>query len=151
MNKRVINKSLIVLLVVIAVYSVLCLTKHQLVRITADSMLYFSLAEKYLAGDFANAINGYWGPLLAWLIVPFLYFGFSDVFTINVLDLIFGILTITGTWILSFRFEISERIRSTLLVCLLPIVLKFSIVQPMDLILVCILIFYLTIVFNSDY
>jgi len=151
MKKHVSKTNILILFAIILVYSILCLTKYQYVRFTADSMLYFSLAEKYLTGNFQDALNGYWGPLLAWLIVPFLYIGFSDVFTINVLDLIFGILTITGTWILSFRFEISERIRSVLLLCLLPIVIKFSIVQPMDFLLLCILIIYLGIIFNSDY
>lgn len=145
------KKSLIILLIVISVYSVLCLTKYQYVRMTADSMIYFSIAQKYLAGDFQNAINGYWGPLLAWLLMPFLYFGFSDVFTINTLNLIFGVLTIIGVCNLSDRFEITGKIRGILLICLLPIVLKFSLVQPMDFLLVCILIFYLCIVFNSDY
>ena len=151
MKKSVSKTNVLIFFAIISVYSILCLTKHQHVRLTADSMLYFSIAKKYLIGDWHNAINGYWGPFLAWLIVPFLYFGFSDVFTINVLNLIFGILTITGTWILSFRFEISERMRSVLLVCLLPIMLKFSIVQPMDFLLVCILIFYLGVVFKDNY
>ncbi len=151
MIKNLSNKNIIILLIVISVYSVLCLTKHQYVRITADSMLYFSIAQKYLAGDFQNAINGYWGPLLAWLIIPFLYFGASDIFTINFLNLIFGILTIIGVWKLSYRLEITEEIRGILLICLLPIVMKFSLVQPMDFLLVCILIFYLCIVFNPEY
>jgi len=151
MQKSDTGKSVIILFVVIAVYSVLCLTKHQYVRITADSMLYFSLAEKYLSGDFANAINGYWGPLLSWLLIPFMYFGISDVVAINMLNLIVGILMILGIWVLSQRFEMTDRIRSLLLICALPIVLKFSIVQPMDFILVCILVFYLSIVFKDDY
>lgn len=136
---------------VVASYAFLSLTKHQYIRLTADSMLYFSIAQKYLAGDFQNAINGYWGPLLAWLLVPFLYFGISHVFAINTLDAIFGILIIIGVWILSFRFEISEKIRGLILICLLPIVLKFSLVQPMDILLVCILVFYLSLIFSSNY
>ena len=151
MSKSNSNKSFITLLVVIAVYSVLSITKHQFVRITADSMLYFSLAEKYLAGDFVNAINGYWGPLLAWLMIPFLYMGISDVLTINLIDLIIGDLLIIGVWRLSYRFEITDKVRSVLMIALLPIVLKFSLVQPMDFLLVCILIFYLSIVFKTDY
>ncbi len=151
MKERAANTSLIIFLLVISVYSVLCLTKHQYGRVTADSMIYFSIAQKYLTGDFQNAINGYWGPLLAWLIIPFLYFGAGDVFAINSLNLILGVLTIIGVWNLSDRFEITGKIRGILLICLLPIVLKFSLVQPMDFLLVCILIFYLCIVFNSDY
>ena len=151
MKKAVSKTNIVIFFTVILVYSLFCLTKYQHVRLTADSMLYFSIAKNYLAGDFQNAINGYWGPLLAWLIVPFLYFGFSDVFTINMLNLIFGAFTIAATWILTFRFEISERVRSVLLVCLLPIMLMFSIVQPMDFLLVCILIFYLGVVFRDNY
>jgi hypothetical protein len=104
-----------------------------------------------LAGDLQNAINGYWGPLLAWLMIPFLFMGVSDVLTINLIDLIIGVLLIIGIWRLSYRFEISEKIRSVLMIALLPIVLKFSLVQPMDFILVCILIFYLSTVFKADY
>ena len=151
MKKSPFNKSVIILLIVIAVYSVFCLTGDRYGRLTADSMLYFSIAQKYLAGDFQNAINGYWGPLLAWLLIPFLYFGVSHVFAINAINLILGILTITGVWILSGRFEITEKIKVILMICLLPIALKFSLVQPMDFLLVCILIFYLAIVFNRDY
>jgi hypothetical protein len=145
------KKSVIILLVVLAVYSVFCLTRNQYSRMTADSMLYFSIAQKYLAGDFQNAVNGYWGPLLAWLIIPFLYLGAGDIFTINFLNLIFGVLTIIGTWKLSDRFDISGNIKGILLICLLPIVLKFSLVQPMDFLLVFILVTYLSIIFNTDY
>ena len=151
MKKNFSDKSVIILIIVIAVYSVFCLVGDWYGRLTADSMLYFSLAQKYVAGDFQNAINGYWGPLLAWLLIPFLYFGSSHVFAINALNLILGILTIIGVWILSDRFEVTGKIRVILMICLLPIVLKFSLVQPMDFLLVCILIFYLAIVFNRDY
>jgi len=114
-------------------------------------MLYFSLAQKYLNGDLNNAINGYWGPLLAWLLIPFLFFGASDIFAINALDLILGILTITGVWILSYRFEVSEKIRSIILIALCPIILRVSVVQPMDFLLLCILVYYLCVVFKIDY
>jgi hypothetical protein len=114
-------------------------------------MLYFSLAQKYLSGDLNNAINGYWGPLLAWLLIPFLFFSASDMFAVNALDLILGILTITGVWILSYRFELSEKIRSIILIALCPIILRVSVVQPMDFLLLCILVYYLCVVFKIDY
>lgn len=145
------NSSLPALLLVLLIYCFMVLTKHHYVRLTADSMLYFSLAEKYLSGDFTNAINGYWGPLLAWLLVPFLYLGTSHVFAINALNLVLGILIIFGVWRLSYVFRITETIRSIILVSLLPIVLKFSVVQPMDTLLVCMLIYYLLFVLRENY
>lgn len=145
------KKNVIILLIVIAVYALLSFTRHQYVRLTADSMLYFSIAQKYLSGDFQNAINGYWGPLLAWLLIPFLYLGVSHVVAINALDALIGILIIVGVWKLSYRFEMTDKIRGFILISSLPMVLKFSLVQPMDFLLVCILVFYLCIVFNRDY
>ncbi len=143
--------SLAALIIALLVYSFMVITKHHHVRLTADSMLYFSLAQKYIGGDFSNAVNGYWGPLLAWLLVPFLYFGASDVFAINILNLILGIFTIFGVWRLSYKFEITETIRSIIIISLIPIVLKFSLVQPMDFLLLCFLVYYLVIIFESSY
>ncbi|MHC4720172.1 MAG: hypothetical protein ACYSYT_06835, partial [Planctomycetota bacterium] len=51
------------------------LVGHYRYQINPDGISYISVAQKYLAGDFAGAINGYWGPLYSWLLMPFLYFG----------------------------------------------------------------------------
>jgi len=139
------------LLVVLIAYSAAVVFTNHYTRMTADSMLYFSIASKYVNGDFGNAINGYWGPLLAWLMVPFLYFGASDVFTINALNLIIGVLTIIGIWRLSFTFDMSEKIRTILVLALLPITVSYSLVQPMDFLLLCILVYYLLTVFKSHH
>ncbi len=143
--------SLPALIFALLVFSFMVITKHHYARLTADSMLYFSLAKKYISGDFSNAINGYWGPLLAWLLVPFLYLGTSDVFAINALNLFLGIFIIIGVWRLSYRVEMTEMIRSIIIISLIPIALKFSVVQPMDTLLACVLIYYLIIIFKSNY
>lgn len=146
-----IKTSLPALIFALLVFSFMVITRHHHVRLTGDAMLYFSLAQKYISGDFSNAVNGYWGPLLAWLLIPFLYFGASDVFAINALNLILGIFTIIGVWRLSYRFEMTNVLRNIILVSLIPIVLKFSLVQPMDFLLLCILVYYLFIIFGNTY
>ncbi len=55
--------------VITAVYSVLWFA-HQ---INPDATSYFSIAEKYARFD-RHALNGYWGPLLSWLLVPAVWF-----------------------------------------------------------------------------
>jgi hypothetical protein len=132
-------------------YSVLLITTHHYERLTADATIYLDLAEKYLSGDFHDAINGYWGPMLTWLFIPFLYFGTGQLFAINALNLIVGLFTIFGVWKLSYRFEISEKIRSAVLVALLPIMLLFSLVEIFDLLLVCFIIYYLNVIFSNEY
>src|SRR5437773_4238789 len=41
-------------------------------RINPDGLAYMRIAEYYLSGQTALMISGYWGPLLSWLIVPWL-------------------------------------------------------------------------------
>jgi len=79
-----------ILIIALITYSILIATSCHYERLTGDATLYLSIAEKYIRGDFSNAINGYWGPLLSWLLVPLLYIGASHVFAVNALSLIFG-------------------------------------------------------------
>jgi hypothetical protein len=132
-------------------YSVLIIGSFHYERLTGDATIYLSTAEKCLAGDFSNAINGYWGPLLSWLLIPFLAFGLSHVVAINSLNLIFGLLTIVGIWKLSFRFEISSSFRLFIIIPAVPILLFVSLIEPMDFLLLCVLVHYLYIIFSNDY
>ncbi len=43
--------------------------------LNTDAIAYLRLAEHYAGGRFDLAINGYWGPLLSWLMVPALKAG----------------------------------------------------------------------------
>jgi hypothetical protein len=43
-------------------------------RINPDGISYIRIAQYYASGQFDLMISGYWGPLLSWLIVPFLAF-----------------------------------------------------------------------------
>jgi hypothetical protein len=139
------------LLISLALYAITCMFFFHYERVTGDATLYLSIAEKYIRGDFSNAINGYWGPLLSWLLIPFLFFGSTHVFAINALNLVFGLLTIIGVWRLTYRFEIHEKIRSIILFPLVPILLFVSLIEPMDFLLLSVLVYYLSIVFSKDY
>ena len=144
-------KNNVTLLLSLTVYAVVCVFFFHYERLTGDATLYLSIAEKYIRGDFSNAINGYWGPLLSWLLIPFLYFGASHLSAINALNLIVGILTILGVWKLSYRFEMSDNIRTFILIPLVPILVFISLIEPMDFLLLCILVFYLDTIFNKNY
>lgn len=145
------TSSMIIMILVLIVYSLLIIFTQHYERLTADTTLYLDLAEKYITGDFANAINGYWGPLLSWLFIPFLYFKVSPVTAVTALNLIVGSFTILGTWILSYRFEFSEKIRGAIILSLLPIMLYYALVGLFDLLLLCFLVYYLGIIFSHDY
>jgi hypothetical protein len=132
-------------------YAGVIITSFHYERLTGDATLYLSIAEKYLRGDFTNAINGYWGPLLSWLLIPFLFFGASHVLSVNILSVLFGLCTMIGVWRLSSCFEITANLRSIIMISLVPILFFISLIQPMDFMLLCILVFYLNVVFRKDY
>ena len=40
--------------------------------LNADGTSYISIANQYWRGNWGQAVNGFWGPLLSWLLIPFL-------------------------------------------------------------------------------
>jgi len=52
-----------------------------------------------MSGNFYGSINDYWGPLLSWLMIPFLFFGqtsMAALYSTKILSLILGFFTIIG-------------------------------------------------------
>jgi hypothetical protein len=60
-------------------------------QLNPDGISYISIAQKYLAHNYTDAINGYWGPLISWLMVPFLASGLKPLVAANLLLLIIGL------------------------------------------------------------
>lgn len=120
-----------------------------------DGISYISIAQKYVAGDFSNAINGYWSPLYSWLLTPFLFFEktpLSIIYSAQILSLIIGFFTIIGIWKLLQKFDIDKNIKTPVLFFLIPILLYFSLtLTTPDLLTTCIVIFYLGAIFNPSY
>lgn len=128
---------------------------YQYDPISRDLISIMSIAKIYAAGDSNYAINGYWGPMFSWMMIPFLiYKGTSQfaLYSTKILALIIGLFTMIGIRFLSYRFEIGESIRASLLFSSIFIILYFAFrFNPVDLLLACFLIYYLYFVFNPDY
>ena len=87
--------------------------------------------------------------------IPFLFFGHTPLASLQatkILSLILGFFTIIGVRQLSYRFEMDEVIRTVILFVLVPVVLYFalSVITP-DLLIVCVLVYYLSIIFDINY
>jgi hypothetical protein len=120
--------------------------------INADGISLISIGQKYLKGDFHDAINGYWGPLFSWLLVPFLFLGLKPLLATKILSLILGLFTIIGVRVLFPVFEIALGVRVTILFSMIPMMLYFALPETTpDLLLVCILIYYFGIIFDNRY
>ncbi len=128
------------------------LIKYYRYQINPDGLSYISIAQKYMAGNFHDAVNGWWGPFISWLLIPFLYFTSDALLAGKVLFLLIGLAVIIALWILSYKFEMTESIRKVILIAAVPVVLSFAFsdITP-DLLLACMLLFYLGIIFSADY
>ena len=145
---------LIIVLFIYTILSIIFINYYQF-QINPDGINYINIAHSYISGNFYGSINDYWSPMLSWIIIPFLYFGQTPVtvlFSIKIMSLIFGFITIIGIRQLSYRFEMDETIRTVILFTVIIPVLYFSlsIITP-DLLIVCVLVFYLAIIFNFEY
>lgn len=149
------NRTLIFVLIVYLLLGLFFLNYYQYI-INSDYISYFSIAKYYFVGDYADAINGYWGPLFSWLLLPFLFLdsnSFYSIYSGRLLSLIIGVFTIIGIRRLSYRFEMDEVIRTIIFVSMIPIVLYFSLnlnISP-DLLVMCLFVYYLSIIFDHKY
>jgi len=142
------------LILVLILYSVLgiLLLKYYRYQINPDGVNYISIAQKYLAGNFRDAVNGYWGPLFSWLLMPFLFLKVEPLLATKILNLIIGLLIIIVMRSLSHQFSLTVWTRRVILFSLIPIVFSFSISAcTPDLLLTCLLLVYFRIIFQPDY
>jgi len=142
------------LAVVLIIYVILglFLIKYYRYQINPDGISYISIARKYLNSDFTNVVNGYWGPLLSWLLMPFLYFGSDALLAGKTLTLFTGIAAFIALRALSYRFEMVESVRTIILFSAIPVILSFAFsdITP-DLLLTTILLFYFAVIFSANY
>jgi hypothetical protein len=61
---------IVLLCVGFAAVSAACILIWYRYQLNPDATSYITIARKYAHGDFRHAINGYWGPLISWLLVP---------------------------------------------------------------------------------
>ena len=145
------NVQLIILLVLYCSIGLLIMPYYRH-TVSPDGVTYFSITKKYLQGEFSSAVNGYWGPLISWLLIPFFVMGIPSVLSAKILFFIVGFITLIGTWKLSVKFPMLPFVRFLVNLSLIPLILTWAYitVKP-DLILACVFLFYLLIVLDEKY
>ena len=128
------------------------LLKYYRYWINPDGISYISLAQKYLAGNFHDVINGWWGPAISWLLAPLLFLKIEPLLASKILNLIIGAQAIFIIWMFSRKFFSSAGITRAISFALIPVILSFSMsdIAP-DLLLMCLLLIYLYFIFKPNY
>jgi len=95
----------LLLLQAILIYIILALLlyPHFQYQLNPDGVSYMSIAQKYLSHDYENAINGYWGPLISWLMLPVMTFALKPWISANI------VLIVTGLFVIIFSNYIIKK------------------------------------------
>ncbi len=149
-----INKNDLIVLFTYCLLSLIFFSNY-FYSISPDGISYINIAQIYLTGNLADAINGYWGPLFSWILTPFILVNPTNLNALcmaRILTLIIGFFTLIGLNRLFWIFNIDLTIKRVMLFAFIPFILFFSLnyVTP-DLLVMCILIYYLGIIFNPNY
>lgn len=93
-----------------------------LYSIGPDFLSQLSIAKKYAAGNFHEAVNGWWSPLFNWLLAVFLKLGLNDFTAFRCINVLFGagIIFLTDQFIRSFIDK-----TSLLLITFIPVITFF--------------------------
>ncbi len=70
---------------------------NNLARLNTDAISYMRVAEYWSVGNLGFAVNGYWGPMLSWLMVPFLWLGVEPLLAGKLAMLISGLVFFHGS------------------------------------------------------
>jgi hypothetical protein len=144
----------IALLQSIVFYAVLAimLLPHYQHQIAPDGISYISIAQKYVLRDYSNAINGYWGPLLSWLLLPFLLIGFKPLLALKLLLLVIGVMTIIQSNLLIKKLQIKGLLQNVLLFLIAVIVIYWALTTTTpDLLFVSLSLAYINTLLDSSY
>lgn len=121
----------------------------------SDTISYINIAKAYASGNWVDAINAYWSPLYSWLMTPFLLFGSTPLYALyvsKIVSLIIGFFTIIGVRRLYLKFEMDILVNRIFLFSLIPVIIYFSLsINTPDLLVVLILVYYLSFIFDVKY
>jgi len=96
---------------------------NNLTRLNTDAIAYMRVAEYWSNGNLEFAVNGYWGPLLSLLMVPFLWLDIEPIIAGKLTMLISGLVFFHGSQFLArsagFRL-LDELIVAVVLALVLP-------------------------------
>ncbi len=148
-EKKPRNRKLLSVTLVYVLLGILLLPAYQH-QINPDGISYINIAQQYLSGRFQDAINGWWGPLFSWLLLPFLAIGVTPLMAAKIISLGIGAWSIFCLSRLGSILEIPIR-APLVLTCMIPFILycAYSVITP-DFLLAVIFLYYLGTVYQKN-
>ena len=121
-------------------------------NLNVDGISYITVAEKYVSGNFKDAINGSWGPMLSFLLVPLLALGINSLVALKLIMFLsgFGVLFVSKKYLELFEVEYFLKTTALFALSIVTLYLAFWVVTPDILVVIFLLIYYLFL-FSKSY
>ena len=121
-------------------------------RVGPDAVSYITIARKYRLGTLGDAINGYWSPLLSWLLAPCLLLGAPSEVTGRFLQVAIGGGSLAAVWWLGKRLQLSASQCLLTTSSLIPAVATYALADTTpDLLVAGLLALYVGVVVGAEY
>jgi hypothetical protein len=121
-------------------------------RAAPDAVSYLTIARKYRAWEFSDAVNGYWSPLLSWLLAPLLCLGAPTEVTAKCLQVAIGAGALSVVWWLGKRLELPGVVGVWTTLALVPAVAMYALSDTTpDLLVAVLLATYIGVVIGKEY
>jgi len=121
-------------------------------RVGPDAMSYITIAQKYHTGDYRNAVNGYWSPLISWIMAPLLGLGAAPEVIAKCLQVAIGCGTLAAIWWLARQLKVSAAAQFRVTLCLVPAVAAYALSDTTpDLLVAGLLVVYIGVVIGEEY
>ena len=117
-----------------------------------DAVSYIHVAERIANGEYYYSVNGYWSPLISWILAPFISAGFDAVLSAKYLNGFIGLLTLYSCYALINKFDIHIILKKILPFVLAILLLSYAFYELCaDLLQLFIIMLYLNLVLSKDF
>ncbi len=107
-----------------------------------DLISYLSISDKYYNGNFDQAINGVWGPLLSWILALFRFLPIEPILGLKFVQILIGAITLISINILFTIFDFQNYLKKCLTFSSIWVINYYVFLTGTpDLLLACILLF----------
>jgi 4-amino-4-deoxy-L-arabinose transferase-like glycosyltransferase len=116
-------------------------------NLSFDATIFIRIAEQYKGGLWYDALNTFRGPLLSWLMIPFLLLGFSGVVSIQIVSFFAGFITLIA-WLFFIKrnfIDKSIRVYLALTLTFLLVFFVFANTSPDALLTSLVMLYFLII------
>lgn len=93
---------------------------------SSDTLQYITIARNYLEGNYADAVNSFWSPLISWLLIPLLLTGIEPLFGFLILQIIIGFFTLRLIFQYIEESGAEKVVRMALNISCIPLVLSYA-------------------------